>query len=106
MTVERVNTLASRMVLFGWFTGLAYYNWFTDNPIHVPLWAHAILVVVGMFAASIIIGGGLAFIAAGITKILTGRGDGDPIAYSWAAFLSIPIAFVAAKYALRFFSNY
>lgn len=101
MTVDQINGKASGMVIFGWFVGLAYYNWFARTPISVPLWAHVVLIVVGMFASSIIIGGGLSLLAAGVTKAATGRADGSPHAFSWAAFVGMVVAFFAAGYSLE-----
>ncbi|UDL90191.1 hypothetical protein LGH82_01990 [Mesorhizobium sp. PAMC28654] len=106
MTVDQINGKASGMVIFGWFVGLAYYNWFSRSPISVPIWAHIVLIVVGMFAASIIIGGGLALIAAGITKAVTGSAQGSPHAFSWAAFIGLILAFFPAGYALEMFKSY
>ncbi|HEY8381854.1 MAG TPA: hypothetical protein VIL09_06875 [Microvirga sp.] len=101
MTIDRVNEKASRMVIFGWLAGLAYYNWFSSSPITVPLWGHAVLVIGGIFVASIIIGAGLALCAAAVTKMVTGRTDGSIHAFSWAAFIGPVLAFFASKYALN-----
>jgi hypothetical protein len=90
------------MTIVGWFTGLAYYNWFSSTGVHLPIWQHALLVVVGMFAASIIIGAGMALVAAALTKVITGRSDSSINAFAWAAFISPAIAFFAAKYVLQF----
>ncbi|RWN10212.1 MAG: hypothetical protein EOR94_29300 [Mesorhizobium sp.] len=106
LTVEQVNSKASGMVIFGWFVGLAYYNWFSRSPISVPIWAHIVLIVVGMFAVSIIIGGGLALVAAAITKAATGNAEGSPNAFSWAAFIGMILAFFAAGYALQIFRSF
>jgi len=100
MDIDRVNELASKQVIFFWFAGLAYYNWFTSNPISVPWWAHIILVVGGMFASSIVIGGGMALIAAWLTKRLFGRSDAVPGLFGWAGIISSILTFIAAKYAL------
>ncbi|RVP57114.1 hypothetical protein CN071_27830 [Sinorhizobium meliloti] len=104
MNIDNINGKAAKMTIIGWFAGLAYYNWFSSTPIDVPLWAHAVLGVVGMFAAAIVIGGGMALLAGGITKLATGRVDGSPHAFSWAAFISPVLAFFAAKWALQFFA--
>jgi hypothetical protein len=54
-----------------------------------------------MFAASIIIGGGMAVLIALITKAATGHEEGSPHGFAWAAFISPVLAFFAAKYALQ-----
>ena len=101
VSIETVNTYAAKWTIGGWFMGLAYYNWLTSAPIHVPFWAHIILVTVGMFAASMLIGGGMALLAALITAVITGNAESSPHAFSWAAFISPVIAFFAAKLALQ-----
>ncbi len=106
MTIDTINDKASKMVIFGWFCGLAYYNWFSSSPIHVPLWAHPVLVFAGMFVVSIVIGAGLALIAGGITRVITGRIDGSIHAYSWAAFIGMGLAFFAAQYGLLLFARF
>lgn len=103
MEIERINSQASKMAIFAWFAGLAYYNWFASQPISVPIWAHVVLVVAGMFFASIVIGGGLALLSAGLTKLLTGSTDGSPHVFAWAAFVGTVPAFIAAKYGLLIF---
>src|SRR5438067_10931687 len=78
MDIELINTYASKWTVAGWFLGLAYYNWFASSASHLPIWLHAVLVVGGLFAAPILIGGGIALLMAGLTKVLTGRVEGSP----------------------------
>jgi hypothetical protein len=99
--IQIINTYAAKWTIAGWFIGLAYYNWLATNPDHVVWWAHVILVVGGMFAASIIIGGGMSLLAAFITRLVTGRTDGSRDFFGWSAFISPVLAFFAAKYALK-----
>ncbi len=106
LTVEQVNTKAAKFSIAGWFVGLAYYNWFSSTPTHVSLVGHIILVIAGMFAASIIIGMGVALIFGGLTKLLTGRFDATPDLYAWGAFISPVIAFFAAGWAIRLIGQY
>ncbi|NEK54591.1 hypothetical protein GUK36_35105 [Rhizobium leguminosarum] len=80
---------------------MAYHNWFSSTVGHLPMWQHALLIVVGMVATAIIIGGGMALFAAGLTKVITGRTDGSINAFAWAAFISPVLAFFAAKYSLQ-----
>lgn len=102
MDVDSVNSKAAKMTIVGWFAGLAYYNWFSSAAAHLPWWQHALLIIVGMFAAAIVIGAGMALLAAALTKVITGRSDGSINAFAWAAFISPVLAFFAAKYVLRF----
>lgn len=104
LDVERINTYSASMTIIGWLAGLAYYNWLSSDPISVPLWAHVVLIVGGMFFASIVIGGGLAMLAAGLTKIVAGGAEGSPHAFSWAAFVGAVMAFFAAGYGLSLFA--
>lgn len=90
------------MTIAGWLAGLAYYNWFSTTAVQLPIWQHILLVVVGMFAAAIVIGAGMALLAAVLTKVITGRHDGSINAFAWAAFIGPVLAFFAAKYALQF----
>jgi hypothetical protein len=105
MNIELINSYAAKWTVTGWFVGLAYYNWFASAPAHLPIWAHAILVVGGLFVAPILIGGGVALLMAGVTKILTGRIEGSPDGYAWGAFISPVLAFFAAGYVLQWTSQ-
>lgn len=100
MDIDRVNTYASVNTIVGWFLGLAYYNWIPYQPPHLPIWEHVLLIIGGMFAASIIIGGGVALIAAALTRVLTGHTDGDTNYFAWGAFISPVLAFFAAGYVI------
>lgn len=106
VTIESINTRAAKWTVSGWFIGLAYYNWFASAPPHVALWAHLVLIVGGLFASSIIIGGGMAMIAATTTKIFTGNAEGSPHGFAWASFISPVLAFFAAKYSLLIASTF
>jgi len=101
LSVEAINTYASKMTIGGWLIGLAYYNWFAPNPEHVSWFGHAALIVGGMFVASIVIGGGMAMLMGLITKLATGDWEGSSHAFAWGAFISPVLAFFAAKYALK-----
>jgi|GEM_PF-3684051 len=101
LSIEKINTKAAKYTIFGWFVGLAYFNWFASTPVHVSWIGHGILIVVGMFAASIVIGGGVTLVLGLLTKALTGRMEGSPDLYAWGAFISPVIAFIAAGPAIR-----
>lgn len=96
MNVDLVNTYAAKWTVGGWFLGLAYYNWFASSPPHVTWWYHLGLVTVGMFVASICIGGGMALLMALITKLVTGNAEGSIHGFAWAAFISPVLAFLFA----------
>lgn len=106
LSVEQVNTKAAKFSIAGWFVGLAYYNWFSSTPVHVSWVGHAILIVVGMFAASILIGMVISLIFMAITKLMTGRADGSIHGYAWGAFISPVLAFFAAGWAIPFVARY
>lgn len=106
LSVEQINTKTAKFTIFGWFAGLAYFNWFSSTAVHVSLIGHAILVVVGMFAASIIIGMGIALILGLITKAATGSTLGSPHGYAWGAFISPIMAFFATEPAIRLVARY
>jgi len=103
MNVYRVNAIAAKWTIYGWFLGLAYFEWFAAVPAHLPIWELAILVVIGMFASSVIIGGGVALILGAMTKTITGSW-GDTTYYPWGALISPMLAFFAARFVLRLFS--
>lgn len=101
LSIDAVNTKAAKNTIFGWLAGLAYYNWFASASVHVSGLGHVILVVVGIFATSIVIGGGVALISGLLTKSLTGSVGGSSDFYAWGAFISPVIAFFAAEPAIR-----
>jgi hypothetical protein len=105
MSVDAVNASAAKACILGWFIGLAYYNWFAHQPPHVALWLHFVLAFVGMFAASILIGGALALLAGVLTKRTTGSWDGSPDFFAWGVFIGPVLAFFAAGYALQVMST-
>lgn len=106
LSVEQINTKAAKYSIAGWFLGLAYFNWFSSTATHVSIAGHIILVVVGMFAASILIGMIVALILGLITRLLAVRIDGSPRGDAWGAFISPVIAFFAANWAIRLVAQY
>lgn len=105
LSIEAINTKSAKYTIVGWFAGLAYYNWFASHPVHVSFIGHVILVVGGMFAASIIIGMGVALIMGLITKLATGSIGGSIHGYSWGVFIAPVLAFFAADLAIRIVSG-
>lgn len=94
LSIENTNTKAAKYTIVGWLAGLAYFNWFASESVHVSWIGHFILVVVGMLAASVVIGGGVALVFGLLTKALTGRMNGSPDLYASGVFISPVIAFV------------
>jgi len=104
--VEQINTKAAKYSIAAWFVGLAYFNWFSSTATHVSIAGHIILVVVGMFAASILIGMMVTLILGLTTVLLAGRTDASPRGDAWGAFISPVIAFFAAGWAIRLVAQY
>jgi hypothetical protein len=104
--VEQINTKAAKYSIAAWFVGLAYFNWFSSTATHVSIAGHIILVVVGMFAASILIGMMVTLILGLTTMLLAGRTDASPRGDAWGAFISPVIAFFAAGWAIRLVAQY
>ena len=100
--IDYVNTQNSKLTIAGWFIGLAYYNWFASDGAALPWWIHLILIVGGMFAASIVIGGGMAILTALLSRRIAGATDARPGYFKTAGLISTVLAFFAAKYALIF----
>lgn len=98
LSIERVNTYAAKYTIAGWLTGLAYYSWFSSSAPPLSVGWHALLIVGGMFASSIVIGGGVSLILALVTKLVTGKSDGSSDFFAWGAFISPVLAFLAAGY--------
>ena len=104
--VEQINTKAAKYSIAAWFVGLAYFNWFSSTATHVSIAGHIILVVVGMFAASILIGMMVTLILGLTTMLLAGRTDASPRGDAWGAVISPVIAFFAAGWAIRLVAQY
>lgn len=103
MSIELINTYAAKSAIAGWFVGLAYYNWFSSHAHHVPWWGHLILILPGLFFASVVIGAVVALILAGVTKIIFGKYDATGDIIAWGFFISPVLAFLAAGYAVAMF---
>lgn len=104
--IDYINAQNSKLTIAGWFIGLAYYNWFASDGAALPLWVHLILIVGGMFAASIIVGGGMAYLAALLARIIAGTWNARPVYFMTAGLIATVLAFFAAKYALIFATKY
>jgi len=99
-TIDRINYTVAQWTVTGWFLGLAYFNWFSSTGPKLPMWVQLALAVGGLFASSILIGGGIAALAAVATRVATGRSDGSPVGFMLAGWVSPLLAFFAAKYAV------
>jgi hypothetical protein len=100
MTVDQINSENSKLVIVGWFIGLAYYNWFSSDALPLPWWIHAILIIGGMFISSIVIGGSMALLAATANKAAFGNPEARPNLFKLAGLIAAVLAFFVAKYAL------
>ena len=94
--IHEILTRASKMTIFGWFAGLAWFAYSGGNPALGPL-GWMILIVGGMFAASIILGAGVAMVIAGISKAIAGRTDALPGLFVLGAYISAALAFWCAR---------
>ena len=94
-TIDRVNTGASKATIFGWFAGLAWMV-YSDSVMGLSWIDWALLVVVGMFAASIIIGGAFSLLAALLTKVIFRKSNASPTLFALAGIIAAIIAFLCA----------
>ena len=101
MAVETLNICIGKTCIVGWIVGLAYQNWFALRPSHAPLWVDALLMSIGTFIAFIVIGGGIALLARGVTQSVTGRWDGSADFYCWGVFMGPIVTFFVASQTLR-----
>ena len=104
LSIDAINFAVAKWTVLGWFSGLAYFNWFSSASEHLSLWSHAVLIIGGLFGSSILIGGGVSLTVAAATKILTGRPDGSAFSFMLAGCISPILAFFAAKYGLQMLS--
>ena len=56
-----------------------------------------LLIVGGMFLASIILGGGVALAIAGLSKLVAGRANAMPRPFAWGGSISGVLAFLCAR---------
>ena len=96
ISVDRVNSIGAANTIVGWFAGLAWV-YFGDRIVGLGTLDWIILIIGGMFGASIVIGGGLALVAALLTKLSTGNAASSPHAFSWMALIAPVVAFFCAN---------
>jgi hypothetical protein len=103
LSIDEVNTYAAKWTISGWFVGLAWFAY--SNGLHSISWiGWAILIIGGMFAASLIIGFGVALLMGGITKLVYGKSEASSDFFAWGAFISPVIAFFCAGPIARLFT--
>ena len=99
--IVMLNTLTSKLAIAGWFAGLIYALWFSSNGLppgvlKIGFVYGALLVVVGMFVASIVIGSGTALALGGVSKVLSGSITGRPGVYMLGLIIVPVLCFMAA----------
>ena len=57
-SLDVLTDISSKFVVAAWFLGLAYFYWFNESVPTLGIITNILLVVVGMFASSIIFGMG------------------------------------------------
>ena len=97
---DKAAKIASQYVVAAWFLGLAYYYWFDKSVPNLGIVAGFLLVVVCMFASSIIFGMGFHFIGRLIAKVLTGRWEALPGLSLITGIVSSIITFLSVKYVI------
>jgi len=97
---DRAAKTASEFVVAAWFLGLAYYYWFDKSVPNLGIVTGFLLVVVGMFASSIIFGMGFHFIGRLIAKVLTGRWEALPGLSLITGIVSSIVTFLSVKYVI------
>ncbi|MBZ9806948.1 hypothetical protein [Mesorhizobium sp. ESP-6-2] len=102
ISIETANSYSSKTTILGWFAGLAWLAYAGEQQPH--WWGWVLLIVVGMFAASIVIGGGFALLASFLTKAVRGSPDASPDFYAWGAFICPVVAFFFAAPVARLLS--
>ena len=95
---DRIAKTISQYVVAAWFVGLAYYYWFDKSVPNLGIVTGFLLVVVGMFASSIIFGMGFHFISRLIAKMLTGRWEALPGISLITGIVSSVVTFLSVKY--------
>ena len=95
---DKTAKTASQFVVAAWFLGLAYFYWFDSNIPTLSFITNILLVVVGMFATSIIFGMGFNFVGRLIAKILTGRWEAFPNLNILMGIISSAVTFFSVKY--------
>jgi hypothetical protein len=94
-TIDAKNTRASKAIVIGWVAGLAYFVWWGD--IEASFWANIVLVAVGVFVSSIVLGGAVAMVMGVMTRMTTRSQGGSTNFLPWGVFISPVVAFFVSK---------
>ena len=93
--IDWINSKAASWTIFGWLAGCSWVSWQGQaSDISTAWWL--VIVVVGIFGSSLIVGGGISLLIAALCKISTGRADGAPLVFALGVIVSPILAFVAA----------
>lgn len=99
LSIDSVNTKVSKATMLGWILGQVWESW--NGRTSSLTWIDwAILVIPGTFFTSIVVGGGIAMILGGVTKLLTGSMHSTGVFYAWGIVFSPIAAFFVAKLAV------
>ena len=99
---DKAAKMASQFVVAAWFAGLAYFYWFDKSIPTLGLITNVLLVIVGMFASSIIFGMGFHFIGRLIAKTLKGSWESLPGLSLIMGIVSSVVTFFSVKYVIMF----
>lgn len=94
-TVDAINTRASKAIVIGWVAGLAYFVWWGD--IAASFWANIVLVAVGVFVSSIVLGGAVAMVMRALYRMKTRSQGGGAKFLAWGDFISPVVAFFVSE---------
>jgi len=100
MSVRETHKHIVESAILGWFLGLAYYNWFSSQPIQLSLLAHLILVTAVMYIVCILIASASRGIATLVAKAVSGFVHGQEPMFTLAMPSATVLGFLAAGYAL------
>lgn len=102
--IEHINMVTSKLCMTGWFLGLAWMFFVSSDASEVVWWEWIALAVAGPFAASIVVGGGLALVSALITKVLTGSQEGSPMLFGLNSYVAPVLVFFVSGPIVRYFA--
>ena len=101
-SLDVLTDISSKFVVAAWFLGLAYFYWFNESVPTLGIITNILLVVIGMFASSIIFGMGFNAIGRLIAKIMTGKWESMPSLSLIMGIISSIVTFFSVKYIILF----